>query len=63
MSAKTIDDVLRELNEIIDGAVRSGDRLGYFAALHARVTGIVVQFEPHPVASPRCHVSPGEGKS
>jgi len=37
----TIDEVLVRLNILIDDAVRSGARIGYFAALYERVTSNV----------------------
>ena len=37
----TIDEVLVQLNAILDDAVRSGARIGYFAALYERVTSNV----------------------
>ena len=38
---RTIDDVLRELNAIVDDSVEHGGRIGYFTALYARVTSNV----------------------
>lgn len=38
MSAKTIDDVIHQLDSIIDWARTNNSRLGYFAALYRRVT-------------------------
>ena len=36
--ARTIDDVLAELDRIVEESLASGDRLGYFAALYRKVT-------------------------
>jgi Family of unknown function (DUF5995) len=36
--AQTIEQVLQRLNAILDGALREGTRIGYFAALYERVT-------------------------
>jgi hypothetical protein len=41
MPAETIDDVIRALDGIIDWAWNEKSRLGYFAALYARVTRAV----------------------
>ncbi|HKG12619.1 MAG TPA: DUF5995 family protein [Pyrinomonadaceae bacterium] len=38
MLPNTIDEVVARLNDIIDGALREGSRIGYFAALYERVT-------------------------
>ncbi|HVO42028.1 MAG TPA: DUF5995 family protein [Aggregatilineales bacterium] len=38
MQAKTIDDVIQLLDEIIDSASKAQDRNGFFAALYRRVT-------------------------
>ncbi len=38
MTATTIDEVIHELDEIIDWAVESNSRAGYFAALYRKVT-------------------------
>jgi len=38
MQAKTIDDVIRQLDSIVDWARREKSRLGYFAALYRKVT-------------------------
>jgi hypothetical protein len=35
---QTIDEVLIRLNALLDGALRAGERLGYFVALYERVT-------------------------
>jgi len=37
----TIDDILTQLENIIAGSIKSGDRLGYFAALYYKVTASV----------------------
>ena len=36
--ARTIDEVIARLQEIIEDSIRTGSRLGYFAALYNRVT-------------------------
>lgn len=41
MSARTIDDVLSELDEVVALARSEGSRVGYFAALYRRVTRTV----------------------
>ena len=41
MPPRTIDHVLDELNAIIDQAIKNAGRIGYFAALYARVTSNV----------------------
>lgn len=38
MRAKTIDEVIRQMDQIIDLAYRNHSRLGYFAALYRKVT-------------------------
>lgn len=38
MQAKTIDEVIQQLDQIIDWACRNNSRLGYFAALYRKVT-------------------------
>ena len=38
MSAKTIDEVIEQLDAIIEDTRREGSRLGFFAALYRRVT-------------------------
>ena len=38
MSAKTIDEVIQQLDDIVDMAYRQKSRLGYFAALYRKVT-------------------------
>jgi len=38
MSAKTIDQVFQQLDDIIDRTKRDKSRLGYFAALYRKVT-------------------------
>jgi hypothetical protein len=38
MSATTIDEVLSQLEKIINDSQRTGDRVGYFAALYYKVT-------------------------
>ena len=38
MPAKTIDEVIQQLDDIIDRAYRQKSRLGYFAALYRKVT-------------------------
>lgn len=38
MSANTIDQVIQQLNEIVDGTKRQKSRLGYFGALYRKVT-------------------------
>jgi hypothetical protein len=35
---RTIDEIIQRLNDILDGALREGTRIGYFAALYERVT-------------------------
>lgn len=39
--ARTIDDVLHDLDEILEWALAEGSRLGYFAALYRKVTRMV----------------------
>ena len=41
MLAKTIDDVLAELENIITEAIQTNNRMGYFAALYYKVTASV----------------------
>src|SRR5215208_5052232 len=41
MAARTIDEVLEQLDEIVDLAHREKSRLGYFAALYRNVTSKV----------------------
>jgi len=41
MSATTVDEVLQELTGIIEESQRTGDRVGYFAALYYKVTAKV----------------------
>ena len=41
MPARTIDEVIARLEEIIERSIAEGDRLGYFAALYNRVTEAV----------------------
>jgi hypothetical protein len=41
MTATTIDEVLERLSGIIDESQRTGDRIGYFAALYYKVTAKV----------------------
>jgi hypothetical protein len=41
MNATTIDDIITELQQIIDESIRTGDRVGYFAALYYKVTSHV----------------------
>jgi hypothetical protein len=38
MPAKTIDQVIQQLDDIIDWSINSNSRLGYFAALYRKVT-------------------------
>ena len=38
MSAQTIDQVIRQLDDIVDWSLRKNSRLGYFAALYRKVT-------------------------
>ena len=38
MPAKTIDQVIQQLDNIIDWSIKSNSRLGYFAALYRKVT-------------------------
>jgi 15-cis-phytoene desaturase len=38
MSARNIDEVIDGLDAVIAGAITTGDRIGYFAALYRRVT-------------------------
>ena len=38
MPAKTIDEVIQQLDEIIDRSYWQKSRLGYFAALYRKVT-------------------------
>ena len=38
MPAETIDQVIRQLDDIIDWSIRNDSRLGYFAALYRKVT-------------------------
>jgi hypothetical protein len=41
MNATTIDDIITQLQQIIDESIRTGDRVGYFAALYYKVTSRV----------------------
>jgi hypothetical protein len=41
MAAKTIDDVLAQLETIIADGIKNNDRMGYFAALYYKVTASV----------------------
>ena len=41
MIAKTIDEVIARLDDIVEHSIRTGDRKGYFAALYNRVTRAV----------------------
>jgi hypothetical protein len=41
MAAKTIDDVLAQLESIIAEGIKNNDRMGYFAALYYKVTASV----------------------
>jgi hypothetical protein len=41
MKATTIDDIIAALQQIIDDSIRTGDRIGYFAALYYKVTSRV----------------------
>ena len=43
MQAQTIDDVIKQLDDIILWAKANKNRLGYFAALYRRVTVRVKQ--------------------
>jgi len=38
MPAQTIDEVIRALDDVVDGCKREADQIGYFAALYRRVT-------------------------
>jgi hypothetical protein len=41
MAAKTIDDILQQLDDIIAESIRTNNRMGYFAALYYKVTASV----------------------
>ena len=41
MPAKTIDNILTELENIITEAIQTNNRMGYFAALYYKVTASV----------------------
>lgn len=41
MTARTLDDVLRALDDVVERAIDRGDRVGYFAAIYRTVTAQV----------------------